>query len=91
MEGASQIKIGLDLGTHNLSIAATQINVSLTSIVIFAAKILSLINTENRKIPNVVSNDLDVQHYNTDLTWEEGYNRLENLQMIQEYQNQNYS
>ena len=108
MEGTSQIKIGLDLGTHNLSIAATQINVSLTSIAIFAAEILSLINTdnvihmlnkrisqqnkiENRKIPNTVSNDLAVYHYNTDLTWKEGYNRLENLQMIREYQNQNCS
>ena len=37
---------------------------------------------ENRKISNIVSNDLAVQCYNTDLTWAEGYNRLENIQMI---------
>ena len=37
---------------------------------------------ENRKIPNIVSNELAVQCYNTDLTWEEGYKRLENIQMI---------
>ena len=37
---------------------------------------------ENRKISKIVSNDLAVQCYNTDLTWAEGYNRLENIQII---------
>ena len=37
---------------------------------------------ENRKISNIVSNDLAVLCYNTDLTWEEGYNRLGNIQML---------
>ena len=99
MEKASQIKVSLDLGTHNLSIAAAQKNVSLTSIATFAAEISSFIRmenliykvnkrisqqkkVENRKISNIVSNDLAVQCYNTDLTWAEGYNRLENIQMI---------
>ena len=98
MEKASQIKVSLDLRTHNLSIAA-QKNVSLTLIATFAAEISSLISmesliykvnkkisqqkkVENRKISNIVSNDLAAQCYNTDLTWAEGYNRLENIQMI---------
>ena len=99
MEKAGQIKVSLDLGTHNLSLAAAQKNVSLTSIATFAAEISSFIRmenliykvnkrisqqkkVENRKISNIVSNDLAVQCYNTDLTWAEGYNRLENIQMI---------
>ena len=82
MEKASQIKVSLDLGTHNLSIAAAQKNVSLTSIATFAAEISSFIRmenliykvnkrisqqkkVENRKISNIVSNDLAVQCYNT--------------------------
>ena len=98
MEKASQIKVSLELRTHNLSIAA-QKNVSLTSIATFAAEISSLISmesliykvnkkisqqkkVENRKISNIVSNNLVVQCYNSDLTWAEGYNRLENIQMI---------
>ena len=47
MEKASQIKVSLDLGTHNLSIAAAQKNVSLTSIATFAAEISSFIRMEN--------------------------------------------
>ena len=99
MERASQIKVCLDLGTHNLFIAAARKNVSLTSLATFAAEISSLIKmenliykvnkrisqqkkVENRKISNIVSNNLVVQCYNTDLTWAEGYNRLENIQMI---------
>ena len=38
----SQIKISLDLGTHNLFIAAVQKNISLTLVITFAAEILSL-------------------------------------------------
>ena len=94
MEKASQIKINLDLGAHNLSIAAAQKNSFLTSIATFAAEIPSLIKTElnkiisqqnkveNRKISNIVSIYVAVQCYNTDLTWEESYHRLENIQMI---------
>ena len=37
---------------------------------------------QNRKISKIVSNDLAVQRCNTDLTWEEGYNRLENIRMV---------
>ena len=99
MEKASQIKINLDLGAQNLSIAAAQKNSFLTSIATFAAEIPSLIKTEklifklneiishqnkveNRKISNIVSIYVAVQCYNTDLTWEESYHRLENIQMI---------
>ena len=46
-------------------------------------KIISQQNkVENRKISNIVSNYVAVQCYNTDLTWEESYHRLENIQMI---------
>ena len=47
MERVSQIKISLDLGTHNLSTAAVQNNVSITSIATFVAQISCLIKMEN--------------------------------------------
>ena len=38
---------------------------------------------ENYKISSIVSNDLAVQCCNTNSTWEEGYNWLKNIQMVQ--------